>query len=545
MKKKILNFRYIFVFAVLFALGLFYAKDLFSGGLAAIILCSLVFVFFLVWAIRDRSWIKVVLPLVAFVVGIGLFAICDTTYFRGVTTDGEYAVRGRVEFVNKEYDTTQMLILSNVEIEGKKQSKNIYIKCRLHKKWHVLIIAPILFVYCYLCRFSPSVLRATIMSVVALLAHSFGRKNDSLTTFSIALVLVLLFRPLDIFDGGLQLSFLCVFSLIILSPIIQKGFNKIKLEKLGKVLSPVLAVQIGTLPVLMKLFKSISVLTILANMICVPIFEVAYILLMALLPFSFIPHFGVILIAPEFLLQTIAMTAILLSEKSAFITLPYLGKDVTVIYVFFLFGVSRFVMTSISHKMMLTLGLVLVMAVLFFASFFQYGQKDQSILFVGTSDIFVIKENNDNYVINLSNKFENNESKLINCLNYCKIYNVKKVFTPKDIDISSISQLKRAQLINSENEEMECFYIAQRLVAVTTKINGKSFLFVQNLKDETDRDILEFNYEERSFDVVVNLTDFKIGFKTKLFIPLSDLKNNHNWTMSYENDTLGLKRSLS
>lgn len=153
-----------------------------------------------------------------------------------------------------------------------------------------------------------------------------------------------------------------------------------------------LAVQIGTLPVLMKLFKSISLLTILANMICVPIFEAAYILLMALLPFSFIPHFGVILIAPEFLLQTIAMTTILLSEKSAFITLPYLGKDVTVVYIFFLFGVSRFVMTSISHKMMLTLGLVLVMAVLFFASFFQYGQKDQSILFVGTSDIFVIKE---------------------------------------------------------------------------------------------------------------------------------------------------------
>lgn len=677
MKKKILNFRYIFVFAVLFALGLFYAKDLFSGGLAAIILCSLVFVFFLIWGIRDRSWIKVVLPLVAFVVGIGLFALCDSTYFRGVTTDGEYAVRGRVEYVNKEYDTTQMLILSNVEIEGKKQSKNIYIKyrksgkglevgdeiefvgtldkvslwnmgslntfyyknkiasfcslssgdktliksekklgekfqekikdklfenmteenaeisyasifgdksgideeiqnafsavgvahllaisglhigffvgllsfvlskCRLHKKWHVLIIAPILFVYCYLCRFSPSVLRATIMSVVALLAHSFGRKNDSLTTFSIALVLVLLVRPLDIFDGGLQLSFLCVFSLIILSPIIQKGFNKIKLEKLGKVLSPVLAVQIGTLPVLMKLFKSISLLTILANMICVPIFEAAYILLMALLPFSFIPHFGVILIAPEFLLQTIAMTAILLSEKSAFITLPYLGKDVTVVYIFFLFGVSRFVMTSISHKMMLTLGLVLVMAVLFFASFFQYGQKDQSILFVGTSDIFVIKEKNDNYLINLSNKFDNNESKLINCLNYCKIYHVKKVFSQKDIDISSISQLKKAELINSENKEMECFYIAQRLVAVTIKIGDKSFLFVQNLKDETDRDILEFNYEDRSFDVVVNLTDFKIGFKTKLFITPGDLKNNHNWTMSFQNDTLGLKRSLS
>lgn len=80
---------------------------------------------------------------------------------------------------------------------------------------------------------------------------------------------------------------------------------------------------------------------------------------------------------------------------------------------------------------------------------------------------------------------------------------------------------------------------------MTIKIGDKSFLFVQNLKDETDRDILEFKYEDRSFDVVVNLTDFKIGFKTKLFITPGDLKNNHNWTMSFQNDTLGLKRSLS
>ena len=677
MKKKILNFRYVFVFAVMMALGLFYAKDLFSGALAAIILCSLLLVFFLSWSIKDKSWVKIVLPLVAFVVGIGLFAICDITYFQGVKTDGEYAVSGRVEYVNKEYDTTQMLILSNVEIDGERQSKNIYIKyrkygkglevgdeiefvgtldkvslwnmgslntfyyknkiasfcsissgdktlieskkkpsekfqgaiknklfenmteenaeisyasifgdksgideeiqnafsavgvahllaisglhigffvsllsfvlskCRLHKKWHVLIIAPILFVYCYLCRFSPSVLRATIMSVVALLAHCFGRKNDALTTFSIALVSVLLFRPLDIFDGGLQLSFLCVFSLIILAPIIQKGFNKIKLEKLGKVLSPVLAVQIGTLPVLMKLFKSISLLTILANMVCVPIFEVAYILLMVLLPFSFIPHFGVLLIAPEFLMHSIAMTAIFLSEKSAFLTLPYLGKDVTVIYIFFLFGLSRFVMTNLSRKMMLSLGLVLVMCVLFFASFFQYGQKDQTILFVGTSDMFIIKENNDNYLINLSNKFENNESKLINCLNYCKIYNVKEVFSTNEVDISSISQLKRAKLACTENDNMQNFYIAERLAATNVKIGDKSFLFVQNLKDETDKEILQYHFGEKMFDVVVNITKMQVDLQSKLLIDSYDLNENQNWTMSFQNDTLGQKRSLS
>lgn len=677
MKKKILNFRYVFVFAVLFALGLFYAKDIFSAGIAAIILCSLVFVFFLIWSIRDKSWIKFVLPFVAFAIGIGLFALCDTTYFRGVITDGEYAVRGRVEYVNKDYDTTQMLILSNVEVEGKKQTKNIYIKyrkygkrlevgdeiefvgtldkvklwnmgslntfyyknriasfcslssgdktliksekklsekfqdavkdkllenmteenaeisyasifgdksgidedvqnafsavgiahllaisglhigffvallsfvlskCRLHKKWHVLVIAPILLIYCYLCRFSPSVLRATIMSVMALLAHSFGRKNDALTTFSVALILVLLIRPLDIFDGGLQLSFLCVFSLIILAPIIQKGFDKIKLEKLGKVLAPVLAVQIATLPILMKLFKSISLLTVLANMLCVPIFEVAYILLMVLLPFSFIPHFGVLLVAPEFLMHSIAMTAIFLSEKSAFLTLPYLGKDFCVIYIFFLFGLSRFVMTNLSKKMMFSLGLVFVMIILSFCSFLQFTQKDNSMLVVGDSGIYVIRANNENYLINLSDNFEKNESNLIKSLNYCKIYEINRIFSPTNINISGISQLKHTKQIFSAKENLECFHISDRLTAVKTKIGGKTFLFIKNLQDETDKQILEYQYVLQDFDVVINMSDFDVDLETKLCISSKDFKYDENWTMGLEGDTLGVKRSLS
>lgn len=672
-----MNFRYVFVFAALLALGLFYAKDIISGGIAAIIMCSLVFVFFLTWAIVDRSWIKFVLPLLAFVVGVGAFVLCDTSYFRGVITDGEYEVRGRVEFVNKEYDKTQMFILSDVEIAGKKQSKNIYIKyqkygkglevgdriefvgvldkvnlwntgsfntfyyknkiasfcslssgdktivssgqrlsekfqsavkdklfenmteqnaevcyaslfgdksgideeiqnafsavgvahllaisglhigffvgllsfilskCRLHKKWHVLIIAPILFVYCYLCRFSPSVLRATIMSIMVLLSHSFGRKSDALTTFSVALILVLAVRPLDIFDGGLQLSFLCVFLLIILSPIIQKGFDKIKLGKLGKVLSPIFAVQIGTLPVLMKLFRSISLLTILANMVCVPIFEIAYILLMALLPFSFIPYCGVILVAPEFLIYSIAMTAIYLSEKGAFLTLPYLGKDVDIVYLMLLFGFSRFIMTNLSRKMILALGLVFVMIMVFFSSYFQYGQKNDTILTVGASEIFVVRENNQNYLLNFSNKFQKNESKLINCLNYCKIYGIKKVFSTSDVDISSISQLKRAKQANAENDNMENVYIADRLAAIKIKIGDKMFLCVHELKDETDNEILGYQFQKQTFDVVINFTQFNPDIKSKLLISSSELKENQNWTISLKGDTLGQKRRLN
>ncbi len=675
MKKKLINFRAVFVFATLLALGLFYAKDVFSGEASGIILVGLVLIFFLIWAIKDKSFFKFVVPVVAFVVGVGLFAVCDATYFRGVVTDGEFEVRGRVEYVNNDYGTTQSFILGDVEVAGKSQSKNIYVyyqkhgktlevgdeikfvgtlekvklwneggfnsfyyknkissfcrlsssamtnegnnkklsekfqsavkdtlqdnmiqenaavayasifgdksgideqiqnafsgvgvahllaisglhigffvgllsfvlsKCRLHKKWHVFVVAPILFVYCYLCRFSPSVLRATIMSIMLLLSHSFGRKNDALTTFSVALIVCLLFRPLDIFDGGLQLSFLCVFSLILLTPIIQKIFDKIKLNKVGKILSPILAVQIGILPVMMKLFKSVSLLTILANMICVPIFEVAYIMLMVLLPFSFIPHFGVILVAPEFLLHTISMTAIDLSEKSAMICLPYLGKDVSFLYIFLMFGLSRFVMTNLSKKMMLATGLVCVMAFVFFASYFQNTQQNNSMLVVGSDEIFVLNVDNQKLLVDLSGNLESAESGVVDCLRFLKIYHIDTYVGTGEQDVSSFSQLKRSRIVTNTVQNFEYFKITDKINAVKLVCGSKKFLFVTSLKDETEKEIMQYHFEQDVFDVVINLTQIPIDPNARLKFDQSDFKNE-NWTISFDCATLGEKRSL-
>lgn len=674
MKKKIINFRAVFVFATLLALGLFYAKDIISGELGGIIVVGLTFLLFLIWSIKDRSWKKFVVPFVALVLGISLFAICDTTYFFGAAGEGEFEVRGRVEQVNNDYGTTQTFVLGEVEVDGKSQSQKIYVyyqkngkglevgdeikfvgtlervelwnaggfnsfyyknkiasfcklsssattlldsnkkfsekfqsaiknqleenmteqnaaiayasifgdksgiddevkdafsgvgiahllaisglhigffvgllsfvlsKCRLQRKWHVLIIAPILLIYCYLCRFSPSVLRATIMSIMGLLGHSFGRKNDALTTFSVALVICLLVRPLDIFDGGLQLSFLCVFSLILLSPIIQRAFEKIKLGKLGKVISPVLAVQIGILPVMMKLFKSISLLTILANMICVPIFEVAYILLMVLLPISFVPHFGVLLVAPEFLLNSIAIAAIGLSEKSAILTLPYLGSEVSFLYVFFLFGLSRFVMTNLNKKMMLCCGLVLVMAVVFFASYFQNSQDDYMLIVGG--EVFVIDAGSEKILVDPTGSLESTEGDVIDCLRYCKIYSIDKYVGQGEVDLSSFSQLKRAKILSTTAQNVEFFKIKDDPNAIKISVDGKKFLFVTKLNDETEKEIMLFHFEEDEFDIVVNLTDILVDANTKQNIDKSDLKDE-NWTISFENATLGEKRSLT
>lgn len=675
MKKKLVNFRAVFVFAAVLALGLFYAKDIISGEVGGIIVVALTLGLFVFWAIKDRAWVKFVVPFVALVVGIGLFVVCDTTYFRGVTTGGEYEVCGRVEQINNDYGTAQSFVLGDVEIEGKNQSKNIFIyiqlsgkgveigdkikfvgtldkvdlwgtsgfnsfyyknkiasfcrlyssdiqkqgndkkisekfqsiiknkldsqmtdqnatiayasifgdkagideevkdafsgvgiahllaisglhigffvgllsfilsKCRLRKKWHVLVIAPILFIYCYLCRFSPSVLRATIMSTMGLIGYCFGRKNDALTTFSVALIVCLIFRPLDIFDGGLQLSFLCVFSLILLSPIIQCGFEKIRLQKLGKVISPVLAVQIGILPVMLKLFKSISFLTIFANMVCVPVFEIAYISLMVILPISFIPHLGLLLIVPEFLLHSIAITAITLSENSAVLSLPYLGKDVSFMYIFLMFGLSRFVMTNANRRLLLVVGLVVVMSFVFFASYYQNVQDDNSVLVVGQSDIFVICDNSSKYLVNLSDDFEDAENELIAILRNRKIYRIDHFITTSLVDKSSFSQLRNAEIIIGENEYVKYYKIKNETKAIKISTSTKTFLFFLSLDDGTEKQIVESMFEEETFDVVINLTDQNVDPKTKLVIDKNKLGDD-NWTISFDGLTFGKKRRL-
>ncbi|MBO7218462.1 MAG: ComEC/Rec2 family competence protein [Clostridia bacterium] len=162
-----------------------------------------------------------------------------------------------------------------------------------NKKTFVITLIVVMF-YASLCDFTASVVRAGIMSLVLLFSKIVFRKYDTISALSFAGLLYMLISPLSIFTVGFQLSYLCVFAIITLAPYINKMFCYIKLPKaIASTLSISIAVNLVIFPVAANVFDSVSMVGIVSNMVVLPIFNVVYIMSLAVTILSLIPIFNI------------------------------------------------------------------------------------------------------------------------------------------------------------------------------------------------------------------------------------------------------------
>ena len=115
--------------------------------------------------------------------------------------------------------------------------------------------------------------RAGIMAIAFLTAQYFGRVSTGSRIIVLSATIMLIFNPLLlVFDIGFQLSFLAIIGLIYLQPILLNLFKKIPdVFQLRYNLSGTLAAQIFTLPILIYNFGQISTISLLANILILPL----------------------------------------------------------------------------------------------------------------------------------------------------------------------------------------------------------------------------------------------------------------------------------
>ncbi len=169
-------------------------------------------------------------------------------------------------------------------------------KCRANRWVILIVITAILAFYSYLCNFTPSVVRASIMSFGVLFTNAIYRRHDTLSALGLAGVLILLFRPLYAFDIGFQLSFGCVIGIVIFGRSVFKFLRKpIKKFVLPKCIASPLATTISSqfliLPILLSNFDGVSFLTLFINLLIIPIFTVAFVMTFFATPLLFISDF--------------------------------------------------------------------------------------------------------------------------------------------------------------------------------------------------------------------------------------------------------------
>jgi len=138
-------------------------------------------------------------------------------------------------------------------------------------------------VYAVLVGASAAVVRAAIMGGLSIFAAQIGRKQDGLNTLAFVAALMALANPNVLWDVGFQLSFMATLGLILyVGPLLEifRNFAGTWLQKdtIEKFEGPVsefilftLAAQVTTLPVLIYHFKQLSLISLLANPIILPI----------------------------------------------------------------------------------------------------------------------------------------------------------------------------------------------------------------------------------------------------------------------------------
>lgn len=136
--------------------------------------------------------------------------------------------------------------------------------CRAKKESQFVITTVVLIVYCLLTGACPSTIRSTIMAVILLGGFCLGRRADSMNAVAVAALVILLFKPLDLFEVGFQLSFAAVIGITLFSRRITN--HLIFLPKLlAQSIAVVIAAQIGTIPVMAYHFNTLSAMAFIAN----------------------------------------------------------------------------------------------------------------------------------------------------------------------------------------------------------------------------------------------------------------------------------------
>ena len=278
---------------------------------------------------------------------------------------------------------------------------------RMNKKSTKIITIIFLLFFTAITGFTPSVLRASIMGILVLLASLLHRKSDTINNLGISSLLILIHNPYYITNLGFLLSFAGTIGIVILNDKISnflngklnKRSNKI-IKYLNESFCITLSANLIIIPVMAYSFSSISFTFWISNILAGPVMEattilgfIVYFLSLIFVPFA--KFIGIFLNICLSILLIIANFSAKLPFSLVYIKTPYLLECVAyylVLYAIFnrrKIIVLKSILTNAIIKTVTTLLIITILV----SSFYGFIQKKLVIYFVdvGQGDCTLIK----------------------------------------------------------------------------------------------------------------------------------------------------------
>lgn len=439
---------------------------------------------------------------------------------------------------------------------------------KIKKFYKLAILSSILAVYCYLCAFSASVVRASIMFIILNLSSIFGKKYDRLNSWGLAGIICLFIRPLSVYDGGFLLSFGCVLCILMFAKPLEQKFVEWKVpKKLASTLGLLIPVQFALIPLLSVFFTKISLLSIFANFICVPLFEFFFILLLCLLPIVLIiPILGFVLTIPKTVIGVIInFAAIISSAQFAIVNLSQISSLIIIGVYMSLFLFSHYINAKIKIKGTFIWCLCLFATACGILGTYRLMPSNQKITVLnGFGTTYVLELNNITLAIG---EFDGSSINLTeNYLNMARLYNANYYISLNGCipskettcfkTIYSCATGNEKYLLN-KNQQLENsisltpIYVGSSFVGIMLEFDNYSYLFCSSNKI-TDVQIAELAFEYSNINFIAGNLEtvnqitkqvncqFALQDGTTIFNVGNNKYTNMsgNWTISLKQDNI-------
>jgi len=314
------------------------------------------------------------------------------------------------------------------------------------KVYKTIILVLILWSFAIIAGLSASVVRAVSMFTIIAIAMNLNRPTNVFNTLAISMFFLLLFKPTFIFDVGFQLSYLAVFAIVIIQPMLYSLWHpKTKFFKfLWGIFTVTLAAQFGIIPISLFYFHQFPGLFFVSNLVIIPFLGT-------------ILGFGIIVIGlallnvlPEFLASTYGSIIGLMNTFVGWISdqESFLFKDISfnIEHVLISYLLLILIINFIKQKTYRSV-IYLLIAILFSQGYFIYDS------YKSNSKVFVIFHKSRYSIIGFKNKNQLNLYHNLNdsVLKYDKVitnYKVGEHITKiKQDSIQSVYLLKANKIL--------------------------------------------------------------------------------------------------
>ncbi len=269
------------------------------------------------------------------------------------------------------------------------------------------ILIFILWSFAIIAGLSASVTRAVTMFSIVTIGINLKRPTNIYNTLAISIFVLLLFKPLFIFDVGFQLSYAAVFSIVTLDPLFYKLWQPKNwiLDTYWHTFTITIAAQFGIIPISLYYFHQFPALFFISNLVIIPLLGIILgfgILVIILAALNALPNFLAIAFGSVISWMNNFVNWVAHQEAFLFKEIPFSMLHVISFYLviisFFNFGFRK----NFRSLRLLLLGIILLQSV------FLYGKwnKPNKQLIVFHKSRHTLIGNIFNNTITISNDFD-------------------------------------------------------------------------------------------------------------------------------------------